>query len=396
MSQDRGPVGPPARYRPATMLRRLGSHPRLVDAVLAGVLVVAGVVEGALVTTNRPFWVHELLTVAVMGAVAWRRRFPLTVLGFVVVGMMVLDSEGQLSVFAALVIVSFTAGAELDPPRSWLGLALAVVPFWVGFALVGGGVSDFVAVTVLYGGSWATGQALRERMHRNAALAARAERAEKDREEEAARAVAAERARIARELHDVVSHSISVIAVQTQAVRRRLDPAQRREIDDLRAVEATARQAMAEMRRLFGVLRADGERPALSPQPGLDQLDRLIRDTGTAGTEVSLVVEGDAVPMPPGLGLAAYRIVQEALTNVRKHAPGGCVTVRLEYGDSELDLSVEDTGGTSPDGSDGGGLGLIGMRERVALYGGTLDAGCRPGGGFTVRARLPFREGATT
>ena len=382
------------RYGPATMLRTLRDRPALVDAVLAGVLVVAGLLEGSLVETNRPFWLHQALTVAVMTALAWRRRFPLSVLAFVAVGMMALDAEGQFSVFAALVIVAFTAGAEVDPPRAWIGLALSVVPFWIGFAVIGGGVSDFVAVTVLYGGSWVIGQTLRERGQRNAVLAERADRAERDREAEAARAVAEERARIARELHDVVSHSISVITVQTQAVRRRLGPDQVREVDDLRAVEATARQAMAEMRRLFGVLRADGERPALSPQPGLDQLDRLLEESRAAGVHVEAVVEGAAVPLSPGLDLAAYRIVQEALTNVRKHAPGGRVTVRLCFGERDLDVIVEDTGaGRQPDAA-GGGLGLVGMRERVSLYDGELHAGPMGDGGFAVRARLPFREGA--
>jgi signal transduction histidine kinase len=376
------------------MLRALRTRPAVVDAALAGVLVIAGLLEGAIVSTNRPFWLHELLTIAVMGAVAWRRRFPLSVVAFVVVGMMVLDSDGQLSVFAALVIVTFTAGAELDPPRSWIGLALSVLPFWIGFGLIGGSVSDFVAVTVLYGGSWAVGQALRERSHRSAEMATRAERAERDREAEAARAVAEERARIARELHDVVSHSISVITVQAQAVRRRLGPEHVREADDLRAVEATARQAMAEMRRLFGVLRADGEQPALAPQPGLDQLDRLIEETRAAGVDVTAVVEGDRAPLSPGLDLAAYRIVQEALTNVRKHAPGGRVTVRLRFGDRDLDVVVEDTGASGDGTGDGGGLGLVGMRERAALYGGSIQAGPLPRGGFAVRARMPFREGA--
>ena len=381
-------------YGPATMLRTLRAHPRLTDAVLAGVLVVAGLLEGSLVDTNRPLWLHQVLTVAVMGALAWRRRFPLSVLAVVVAGMLVLDSEGQFSVFAALVIVTFTAGAEVDPPRAWIGLVLSVVPFWVGLALIGGAVSDFVAVTVLYGGSWMIGQTLRERNRRNAELAERADRAERDREAEAVRAVAVERARIARELHDVVSHSISVITVQTQAVRRRLGPDHAREADDLAAVEATARQAMAEMRRLFGVLRADGERPALAPQPGLDQLDRLLAESRAAGVQVDAVVEGEAVPLPPGLDLAAYRIVQEALTNVRKHAPGGRVTVRLCFGERDLEVVVEDTGAAAPGDGDGAGLGLVGMRERVALYGGALHAGPMTGGGFAVRARLPFREGA--
>jgi signal transduction histidine kinase len=376
------------------MLRTLRDRPALVDAVLAGVLVLAGLLEASLVETNRPLWLHQVLTVVVMGALAWRRRFPLSVLAFVVLGMMALDSDGQFSVFAAGVIVAFTAGAEVDPPRAWIGLALSVVPFWIGFTVIGGGVSDFVAVTVLYGGSWVLGQTLRERSQRAAALAERAERAEQERAAGAARAVAEERARIARELHDVVSHSISVITVQTQAVRRRLGPDHVREADDLRAVEATARQAMAEMRRLFGVLRADGERPALAPQPGLDQLDRLVAEARSTGVPVEVVVEGEAVPLPPGLDLAAFRIVQEALTNVRKHAPDGRVTVRLCFAERDLDVVVEDTGAAAPREGDGAGLGLVGMRERVALYGGALDAGPMAGGGFAVRARLPFREGA--
>ncbi|RZU30493.1 sensor histidine kinase [Blastococcus saxobsidens] len=369
-------------------------RPSAVDAAVAGALVALGLVEAVTTPLDRPAWLHALLTVVVMGAVAWRRRFPLSVLAFAVAGMMMIDADGQFAVFAALVIVSFTAGVELDPPRAWVGLALAVVPFCIAFAVTGAQVSDFVAVTVLYGGSWVVGQALRDRTRRSLEAAERADRAERSKEEDAARAVAAERARIARELHDVVSHSISVIAVQTQAVRRRLDPALGREIDDLRAVEVTARQAMAEMRRLFGVLRADGERPALAPQPGLDQLDRLVADTRAAGAEIDVVVEGDPVPLPPGVGLAAYRVVQEALTNVRRHAAGSHVTVCLRYRESEVDVEVLDTGGVDAVPSDGGGLGLVGMRERVALYGGALEVGPRPGGGFAVRARLPFREGA--
>ncbi|MDK3258112.1 sensor histidine kinase [Blastococcus capsensis] len=376
------------------MVRGLAGRPAIVDALVAGALVALGLVEAATTPLDRPAWLHALLTVVVMGAVAWRRRFPLAVLAFVVAGMMVIDADGQFAVFAALVIVSFTAGTELDPPRAWVGLALAVVPFCIAFAVTGGEVSDFVAVTVLYGGSWVVGQAVRDRTRRSLEAAERADRAERTREEDAARAVAAERARIARELHDVVAHSISVIAVQTQAVRRRLDPALGREIDDLRAVEVTARQAMAEMRRLFGVLRADGERPALAPQPGLDQLDRLVADTRAAGAPVDVVIEGQPVPLPPGVGLVAYRVVQEGLTNVRRHATGSRVTVCLRYRDAELDVEVVDTGGTGAGLSDGGGLGLVGMRERVALYGGVLEVGPQPGGGFAVRARLPFREGA--
>ena len=375
------------------MARVLRGNPRLLDIGIAAALVTGGLLEGAVTETSRPLWLHSVLVVVIMSAVALRRRLPLATVAFVVVGMMVVDPNGQLSTFAALVIVTFTAGLEVDPPRSYWGLVLATVPFYVGFALTTPQVSDFVAVTVLYGGSWAVGQMVRQRTRQAAEHAARADRAEEEREERAARAVAEERTRIARELHDVVAHSISVVTVQTQAVRRRLDPSLTREIEDLKAVETTARQAMAEMRRLFGVLRAEGERASLSPQPGLDQLDRLIGETRAAGVPVELSLEGEPVPLSPGLGLAAYRVVQEALTNVRKHAPGGCVRVCLHYGEAHLDLVVEDTGGGAGDRLDGAGYGLLGMRERVTLYGGTLDTGPRPGGGFTVRARLPFRAG---
>jgi signal transduction histidine kinase len=375
------------------MTRVLRRTPWLLDVGIAAVLVVAGMLESIGSEVSRPLWLHQVLVAVVMAAVAFRRRFPLSTLAFVVVGLMVVDSDGQLSTFAALVLVSFTAGLELDPPRAYAGLALATVPFYVGFALTTEPlVSDFVAVTVLYGGSWGVGQAVRQRGKQVAEHAARADRAEREREERAAHAVTEERTRIARELHDVVAHSISVIAVQTQAVRRRLDPSLEREIADLRAVETTARQAMAEMRRLFGVLRADTDRLALEPQPGLDQLDRLVADARTAGTPVDVVIEGEWIPLPPGLDLAAYRIVQEALTNARRHAPGSQVRVRLAFAGGGLDVTV-DSDGRARSRSDGGGFGLVGMRERVALYGGELQAG-PTAAGFRVHADLPFREGA--
>jgi signal transduction histidine kinase len=376
------------------MARHFAGRPWLVDAGIAAVLVVAGVLETLVADGGRPLWLlHLALVAVVMAAVAFRRRFPLSTLAFVVVGMMIVDPDGQLSTFAALVLVSFTAGLELDPPRAYLGLALSTVPFYVAFAFVQPPlVSDFVAVTVLYGGSWAVGQVVRRRTRQAAEEAARADRAEQEREERAARAVAEERTRIARELHDVVAHSISVVAVQTQAVRRRLDPSLEREIADLQAVETTARQAMAEMRRLFGVLRADTDRPALEPQPGLDQLDRLVADARAAGTPVEVAVDGERVALPPGLDLAAYRIVQEALTNARRHAPGGRVRVCLGYTGAGLEVTVDSEGRAVPR-TDGGGFGLVGMRERVALYGGSLEAG-PTGRGFRVRAVLPIRETA--
>jgi signal transduction histidine kinase len=247
-------------------MRSFSLRPPPLDAALAGALVVGGLVEAVLIQTVRPPAVHALGTVLVMGSLAWRRRFPLAVLTLVLVGMLALgDPEGQFVIFAALVIAAYTTGSVLDGPRALLGLLLAVGPLAVTLVVEEAEPADLVAVAVLYGGAWVVGRLVRERGRRAEQLEERSARLEREQDEQARRAVATERARIARELHDIVAHSISVIAVQTQAVRRRLDPQQTREADDLRAIEATARQAMAEMRRLFGVLRADGERPSLAP-----------------------------------------------------------------------------------------------------------------------------------
>jgi signal transduction histidine kinase len=375
------------------VIRSLRPPPR--DAALAAALLVIGLVEGLVVDTERPMALHALGTAVVMGALAWRRRFPLAVLAIVLLGLVALgDPEGQFVIFAALVIASYTTGSALDGTRALVGLLMAVGPLWLAMLAERAEPADFVAVGVLYGGAWAVGRLVRERDRRAGELEERATRLEREHAERRAAAVAEERARIARELHDVVSHSISVVAVQTQAVRRRLSPEQTREADDLRGVETTARQAMVEMRRLFGVLRSDGERPSLAPQPGLDQLERLLADTRTAGLPVELRVEGDRVPLPPGTDLAAYRIVQEALTNTRKHAGPAHAEVTLRFSDRALELLIEDDGTHGPSAPDQAGHGLVGMRERVELYGGTLEARSRPDGGFAVRATLSLRDEA--
>jgi signal transduction histidine kinase len=237
------------------------------------------------------------------------------------------------------------------------------------------------------------GYALRQRTKRIVELHGQAEDLRRRQAEQEQRAIADERARIARELHDIVSHSISVITIQAQAVRRRLPPDQSTEISDLRDIEDTARQAMAEMRRLLGILRAEGP-VARAPQPGLGQLPRLLADTDAAGVAVDLRVEGEPRPLPPGLDLAAYRIVQEALTNCRRHASGATATVVIRYSSESVELRIENDDSMAPAVPGEGGHGLIGMRERVSLYGGTLIVGPRPGGGFCVYARLPRANGA--
>jgi signal transduction histidine kinase len=254
-----------------------------------------------------------------------------------------------------------------------------------------GSAGDFVLVCAIAAIAWLIGFAFYERSRRTVELTERAERAERARESEARAAAAEERARIAREMHDVVAHSLSVMVVQAEAAEAMLDSAPDRARRPLAAVQETGRGALGELRRMLGVLRevAD-EGPALAPQPGLSGLDELVRQVREAGLPVSVRVEGEPRPLPPGIDLSAYRIVQEGLTNALKHAGPASAEVVVRYGPRELELEVRDDGRGRGSGSNGGGHGLLGMRERVALYGGELAAGPRPGGGFALTARLPL------
>lgn len=202
-------------------------------------------------------------------------------------------------------------------------------------------------------------------------------------------AVAEERSRIARELHDVIAHSVSVMVVQAQASQRLLDGEQGEARQALGSIETTGRQALTEMRRLLGILRRTDAELALAPQPGLGSLDALIGQFRESGLPVDLRVEGEPRSLPPGVDLSAYRIVQEALTNALKHAGPARADVVVRYSDDGVELEIADDGpGTGKGG--GSGHGLVGMRERVALYGGTLESGKQDGGGYFVRARLPL------
>jgi signal transduction histidine kinase len=193
---------------------------------------------------------------------------------------------------------------------------------------------------------------------------------------------------IARELHDVVGHSVSVMTVQASAVRRLLRPEQEREREALLMVERTGREALAEMRRMVGVLRRPEEGPALAPQPSLEHVERLVEQARKAGLSVELRVEGDRQPLPAGVDLTAYRLVQEGLTNALKHARAERAQVVVRYGDGDLEVTVSDDGRGAGSG-DGGGHGLVGMRERVTVYGGELEAGPQAEGGYRLRAKLP-------
>ncbi|MBU7598145.1 sensor histidine kinase [Streptomyces sp. P38-E01] len=256
--------------------------------------------------------------------------------------------------------------------------------------------------TVCFGFAWLLGDSLRTRRAYYAELEARASRLERERAAQSQATIAAERARIARELHDVVAHNVSVMVVQADGAAYVLDTAPDQSRQALETISTTGRQALTEMRRLLGVLRSE-DAPASEyvPQPSVEQLSDLVEQVRGTGMMVDFTVEGTPRPLPSGVELTAYRIVQEALTNTRKHGgPHVGATVRLTYGEGALTLLAEDDGRGSPEelyeggGADGMGHGLIGMRERIGMVGGRLEAGPRAGGGFRVCAELPFRGAA--
>jgi signal transduction histidine kinase len=269
---------------------------------------------------------------------------------------------------------------------------------WVAF--VGGGLSvvagliwlgvdDFLLPTVMFGGAWFAGRLVQKRQLYAQVFAERARVLERERDANARVAAAEERVRIARELHDVVGHSVSVMVVQAGAERLALGEERPATREALLAIERTGREALAEMSRLLGVLRKEGEGLALAPRPSLARVDALVQTVRDAGVPVELRVEGEAGRLPPGVDVSAYRVVQEALTNVVKHAGPARASVVVRYGDRVVEVEVTDDG-SEPGNGKIAGYGLAGMRERVELHGGTLEAGSRSEGGFSVKARLPL------
>ena len=286
----------------------------------------------------------------------------------------------------------YAVAAHCELPRAVLGGILgagAIVAVDVTKLLEGEGFGEVVPAWFVVAGVWAFGRWMRHRRFQTEQLVERAAVLEREREEKARIAVAEERGRIARELHDVVAHGVSVMVVQAQAAQRLLEGEHRETRQALGSIETTGRQALMELRRLLGVLRGSDEKLALTPQPGLGNLDALIGQTREAGLPVELRIEGEPEPLPPGVDLAAFRVVQQALTNARKHAGPARARVAVRYRENELELEISDDGAGTGKG-DGFGHGLIGMRERVSLYGGAFESGKRDGGGYRVRAKLPL------
>jgi signal transduction histidine kinase len=376
-------VVPPSRPR----------RPPGLDVLLACAFVGLTLVEAA-TTDDRAQTVRLVaLSAPALATLAVRRQYPLLVAVVVTNVNWFVNTENEFTTLLSLVLVAFTVGYETRPPRSWLGLALVLIPFLANLARAELVPSDLAAALVFLVGPWAVGTQSRARADRAEAAEQRAVQLERENELQAALVAAAERTRIARELHDIVSHSISVVTIQVQAVRRRLGPEHEAEAADLAQVEATARQALTEMRRLFGVLRADGERPALEPQPGLTQLDGLVESARAGGLDVRLVVEGQPQPLPPGIDLAAYRIAQEGLTNALRHSGASQVTVSVRHRPDTLEVQVRDDG-RGLQRTENPGHGLVGVRERVALYDGTVEVADSPEGGVLLRATLPTRGSA--
>lgn len=292
--------------------------------------------------------------------------------------------------YVAGLLAAFLLGALRDTLLARIGLAVVLGSMvTIVFNRPDHSPGELVYLPLLFGIAWVAGFALNARSEQADAAEARAAQAEREREVAARIAVAEERARIARELHDIVAHTVSVMVLQVGAVRHKLPDELVDEGDALRGVELTGRTALTEMRRLLGAMRGDGDAPELAPQPGLDAVGSLVAEVERAGLPVTLRVEGDAVPLPRAIDLSAYRIVQEGLTNALRHARARRADVVLRYTPRELRIEIRDDGAGAGGAGNGAGYGLVGVRERVKIYGGTMTAGAAPDGGFVLDASLP-------
>ncbi|MFF5210749.1 sensor histidine kinase [Streptosporangium sp. NPDC000396] len=330
---------------------------------------------------------------------AVRRRYPLAAFWAVVsAALLTADAATWITVLTCA-IAAYTAVAHgRNRVLAVAGLMLAAVLAGAAFRDVAPGLPSWLGPFVVLLSAGVAASLVRFWQQRLNASRRRLAELQQDQEETMRRAVQEERSRIAGELHDVVTHNVSVMLIQAGAARKMMQTEPKRSEQALLAVEASGRAAMAELRHVMGLLAGpDGERPGnpgdgLEPQPGLDQLDSLVERVRAAGTPVTLSVSSPG-PLPAGVDLTAYRVVQEALTNTIKHAAGAAASVVIGHDGDWLEIEVTDTGGAAETRSrTGNGRGLIGLRERLAVYGGTLDAGPRTGGGYRIKARIPWRD----
>jgi signal transduction histidine kinase len=374
--------------------------------LLIAFLAIAGMLElvvgrdspGAPTTT---LWI-AIPTVAVLVLPLFaRRRFPFAApAAYWLLAAGISFGDGLLLAFiGSLGVVglatAFLLGNLPNPLKAGAGLIIVLVGIVIVVYNIPGPqtVGDYVFIPLRFVVAWVAGYALRERAEQVEAAEERAMHAEREREAAARVAVAEERARIARELHDIVAHAVSVMVLQVGAVRHKLPESLADDRDSLRSVERAGRTALAEMRRLLGAMRRDGDGLELTPQPGLDGLDSLLAEIARAGLPVELHIDGERFPLPRAIDLSAYRIVQEGLTNALKHAHASNADVTLRYAPDELQIEVRDDGDGTATSDRAPGYGLVGVRERVKIYGGEMSAGAATEGGFILSTRLPISGG---
>ena len=383
----------------------LRSHPMLVDGVLAFLVALSGLGAGLReMRDNSPLGV--LVYVGMVVPLVFRRRHPVGMFvaviaaGALEVVLFTHPIDSDVSVLVALYTLAAYRPRRISVPGllvCLVGSAIAIAT-WLSGRHARFSWFEFGAVTALFCGpallAWLLGDSMRWRRGFYQALEERAARLEAERDAQAQVAVATERARIARELHDVVAHNVSVMVVQADGAAYALDSSPEQTREALGAISRTGRQALAEMRHLLGVLRtASEEQTEFAPQPGLGQIADLLAHSRAAGLPVSFTVEGVAHELPPGVALAAYRVVQESLTNTRKHAgPDATASVALRFCEDGVRIVVTDNGNGGAS-SDGDGHGLVGMRERVEMYGGKVTTGPHRSGGYQVTATIPFKPG---
>jgi signal transduction histidine kinase len=368
-----------------------------LEALIAAAAVESTVEVALRHEGQRPTWFTAPAIALVILPLLGRRRFQFSVAAASwLIAVAVSFIDGQLvvtpvSAFISAMISSFLLGNLSDARRARIGLAIvvcgAVIVVYNNPAHPRG---QLIFIPMLFAIVWCAGLVLRERARHAEAAERRATRAEQEREAATRAAAAQERARIARELHDTIAHAVSVMVLQAGVVRHKLPEAHAEHKDALRAVEQTGRTALADMRLLLDAMRdPGGDGAELAPPPGLDRLGQLLDEVGRSGLPVRLRVTGDRIPLPGGLNISAYRIVQEGLTNVLKHANAGEAAVSLGYAPDQLSIEVRDNGqGMAPGNGHRPGHGLIGIRERVRLYDGEMTTGTPAGGGFLLQVRL--------
>ncbi len=381
--------------------------PGAIDATLAIALFALGLVSRIeisdlpaeqIFSRQADGWNMALIAFQAL-PIAFRRRWPVVVLAVVSTSFVIdriLDYPNTLAA-AGIVLAVHAIGTELPADRS-SRIGFPYVVFVTVFTAAGAltlesvGFGDVIATSLFAGAPLYLGREVHERRRRFEQLQARADQAERDQEMKAAEAVAEERARIARELHDVVAHQMTVMTLQAEGASRIAKDIDPRVTEALQTIKGAGHSALTEMRRMVGLLRTDGVPSEMTPLPGFGEVPDLVDRMQAAGLEVGLRIEGSAPAVAESVGLAVYRIVQESLTNVARHAgPKAAAEVSLFHGDHALELAITDNGRGAGTTQTGDGHGIIGMRERIAVLNGTFGAGPQPGGGYRVHATIPYQ-----